>query len=280
MVDTARARAEAALRRDAALEAVAFAAQRFLETPAWEGIIDQVLRRLGEAVSASRVYIFQNRTGADGSVLSSQRHEWVAPGIEPQKDNPDLQDAPLVERGYGRWVNILGRGDVVHGRVGELPRAERERLDLQHILSILVVPIFVDQEWWGYIGFDDCVTEREWSQIEIDALRAAAGALGAAIQRERAEEQLRETEQRYRTLVEQIPAITYMDVAAEDDPTDVVPYYISPQVEQVLGSTPEEWIARTPSYGRRSSTPTTGSACSPRTRRATRRASPSTWSTG
>jgi signal transduction histidine kinase len=48
----------------------------------------------------------------------------------------------------------------------------------------------MNEVWWGFIGFDECPSEREWSAIEIDALRTAASTLGAAIQR-RANEQER-----------------------------------------------------------------------------------------
>ncbi|MGQ0668107.1 MAG: GAF domain-containing protein, partial [Actinomycetota bacterium] len=180
MVDTARARSEAAVRRGAILEAIAFAAQRFLETPHWEERIDKVLRRLGESTAVSRVYIFENTTDHDGALAWSQLHEWVAPGIQPQIDNPDLQRIPLEAEGFGRWADILDRGDIVHGLVSDFPESERPLLAEQDIRSILIVPILVAGEWWGSIGFDDCMTDREWTQIEIDALRAAAGTLGAA----------------------------------------------------------------------------------------------------
>ncbi|MDQ3913215.1 MAG: EAL domain-containing protein [Actinomycetota bacterium] len=56
-------------------------------------------------------------------------------------------------------------------------------------------------------------------------------------ERKEAEEALREAEERYRTLVEQIPAVTYIDPADDSDTS----LYTSPQVEKMLGYTSEEW---------------------------------------
>jgi diguanylate cyclase (GGDEF)-like protein/PAS domain S-box-containing protein len=56
-------------------------------------------------------------------------------------------------------------------------------------------------------------------------------------ERKRAEQKIRAAEQRYRTLVEQIPAVTYIDPV--DDPDTSL--YTSPQIEQMLGYTPQEW---------------------------------------
>jgi len=52
---------EALLRRDAILEAVSFAAEQFLGTPYFEGIMHKVLARLGEATEVSRVYRSEER---------------------------------------------------------------------------------------------------------------------------------------------------------------------------------------------------------------------------
>ncbi|MGE5459512.1 MAG: PAS domain-containing protein [Solirubrobacterales bacterium] len=53
--------------------------------------------------------------------------------------------------------------------------------------------------------------------------------------------EMRETEIRYRALVENIPAITYTQVEDPESPTGFRDVYISPQTTTILGYTPEEW---------------------------------------
>jgi len=61
-------------------------------------------------------------------------------------------------------------------------------------------------------------------------------------ERRRAEEQAREMEQRYRTLVEQLPAIVYIEEPSSE-PGESHFRYLSPRTEQILGHTAEELIA-------------------------------------
>ena len=57
-------------------------------------------------------------------------------------------------------------------------------------------------------------------------------------ERKEAEEALIMSEERYRTLVEQLPAVTYMQ-----EIEDATLAYVSPQMESVLGYSPEEYLA-------------------------------------
>jgi PAS domain S-box-containing protein len=175
-------------RRGAILEAVAYAAERLLKASRWIAAADPVLARLGHATAVSRVYVFENHWADDGRLLTSQRFEWAASGVAPQLDNPDLQHLPLETAGFGRWVRALGAGELIEGNVRDFPASERDLLEAQSIASILVVPIFVEGAWWGFIGFDACATEHAWSAAETDALKLAASTLGAAIERGRADE--------------------------------------------------------------------------------------------
>jgi PAS domain S-box-containing protein len=235
---TERKLAEEALsRRDRILEASGFAAERFLNAPSWTDCLDDVLQRAGGAASASRAYVFRNETRGDDERLMTQVFEWTAQGIEATIGLDLTADVPYSEGGFARWEERLSQGYAISGRVRELPESERGRLEPQGILSILVVPIFSAGEWWGFVGYDQCEEEREWQPAEIEALSLVANTLGAAIGREKAMRTLSETEARYQTLIEQIPAVTYMESAAEPGKK----LYVSPQVATILGFEPSEW---------------------------------------
>ncbi len=83
------------------------------------------------------------------------------------------------------------------------------------------------------------VVERLWhTQVSEREYAAAYVMERAAVRNLRAlEQRLRDAESRYRTLVEQIPAVTYID-AVDNAATTL---YISPQVETLLGYAPHEW---------------------------------------
>ena len=59
-----------------------------------------------------------------------------------------------------------------------------------------------------------------------------------------AELQLRAAEERYRLVVEELPAIAYVDERRDVGDQRTWPcIYVSPQVETILGFTPEEWVS-------------------------------------
>ncbi len=183
---------EALRRRDAILEAVAYSANRLLQAVDWQQEVPAILASLGRATDVSRVYVFENHTGPEGELLTSQRYEWAAPDATPQIDNPDLQNFPYVRVGFARWVEQMSRGEPVYGLVRDFPESERDVLAAQDIRAIAAVPVWVGKEWWGFIGFDECRFEREWTKTEIETLQMAAGILGAAIQRSRVWQMLEE----------------------------------------------------------------------------------------
>ena len=173
------------------LAAVSFAASTFWQATNWRETLSIVLERLGVASRVNRAYIFENSfRESDNAILTSQVAEWVAPGTEPQIDNESLQEFALVDLGLKRWNELLLQKLPVYGLISDFPESEREILQSKDILSLAVVPVFSQGQLWGFVGFDDCESLREWTPTELDTLSAAATTLGAAIDRQQLQEEL------------------------------------------------------------------------------------------
>ncbi len=204
---------ETLLRRDRILEGVRFAARELLGTEDWKQAIQEVLAKLGNAADASRAYIFRNHQDGDGPLLCSHHYEWVAPGGLPQIDDPDTHNIPWEGSGLDSWLEVLREGRMVTAHTRMLATDLQQRLG-PTIRSLILIPILVRGNWWGFLGFDQCDREREWSDAEQDSFRAASDMLGAAIERKRTQDALIEAkntleqrvEERTRELREEITA--------------------------------------------------------------------------
>ncbi len=166
----------------------------------------QLLGAVGEAVTA---------LDADGRVsywnrAAEETYGWSAQEAFGRR----LREMVVPEDLRGRAEEIMA--GVREGRTWKGEFVVRRRDGTRFPVEATNTPVFgQDGEFVGVISVFRDVTARK-----------------------RAESGLREAEKRYRTLVEQIPAVTYIDRADGS----FEPLYTSPQIEEMLGYTPEEWM--------------------------------------
>lgn len=189
---TRRTREETDLRqREQALEMVAGASLELLRDPDLDATLHSVLGDLGRETGADRVYIYENRPAGRGQPLTAElAYEWVRPGMDALLGREQLQRLELGRR-LPRWEYDLARGLSIRGRVSQFPAEERQLLEPLGIRALLLAPIRVSDEFWGFLGFDAVHQARDWSGAEESVLRLVAASLGAAIVRRRAVEELR-----------------------------------------------------------------------------------------
>ena len=199
------------LQREAILEIVADAANLFLKVPnwtadVWQTEVDQLLERLGTTIKASHAYVFENRLSEDNSILMSMKYEWAAPGFTNDLDNLKYKDRPMDADYMESWNKSVNQGIPYIGDAKHVALEDMEDLGLQGIYALLDVPIYIDDMWWGTIGFDDMAHEREWSNAEVDGLVVAANLLGATIKRQQVDSLLQSELVQRKILISELEA--------------------------------------------------------------------------
>src|SRR5215210_2116098 len=144
--------------------------------------LSESLANVGRELGADRVYIFENVRGPDGRLWMNLTSEWLRDGMRGLFDAPATKLHPYSPD-FTRWIEILGDRQVLTGPVSQLPESERRVLAAERTASIVAVPIFLADGWWGYLGADDCGRGRVWSPGEIELLRVMAGAIAEDVER-------------------------------------------------------------------------------------------------
>ena len=107
------------------------------------------------------------------------------------------------------WMSKLNSSeDILIPKVESLPaqaHAEKVILQAQDIKSLLVVPISSRGGLLGFLGFDDTEKHRTWHNHDVRILHVISQIMANELDRQQAEEKLRDSEQKYRSLAEMNP---------------------------------------------------------------------------
>lgn len=174
---------------DNILKSLAQATLRFFQYGVNTETINQTLMEIGQNIGVSRSYIFSIHTNNNIRYLT-QIQEWVADGISPQINNRNLIGIPETDILFRTWEKQMLEHKNIVGFPKDFEEPNKTILSDQNIKSIISIPIFVKDQWWGFIGFDDCIENRNWTIAEVKALEMLAYNLGAAIYRREVEEKM------------------------------------------------------------------------------------------
>lgn len=159
--------------------------------------IESALATMGEFTGADRAYVFQFR---DNLAITYNTHEWCADGIEPQIEA--LQDVPAASLPW--WMGKLVRLEPIQiPSVRDLPpdaRAEKEILEAQGIQSLVVVPLAMEGQLIGFLGFDAVRKQRTWGEDDLVLLQLVGETITHALDRDQAARALAEQADRFRTI--------------------------------------------------------------------------------
>lgn len=190
-------------------------------------IFDTSIEQIGKVLNVDRLYYFENNTKTN---LISQRFEWVSETDLAEIDNPDLQNFPHDL--FSDFMEIILMKKAYKNLTKNVPESNfKDILIDQNIVSILIIPLFDKDTFLGFIGFDDCKTERIWNDEEISILLTLANNIASTIIRINNEKAIAESEEKFRLLANNIPASVFL-VKYDKARTKV---YLNDEIEKLTG---------------------------------------------
>ena len=154
---------------------------------------------LARTVNVDRVYIWRNYE-VNQELYCTQLYEWVE-GAESQQGREHTVNVQY-KKAFPEWEKILSRGECINGLVSNLAPVIQEHLSAQSIKSILIMPVFYHEEFWGFLGVDDCCRERIFSEYEEVILRSSSRLISSALLRQNIMQDLRRASFRLESALE------------------------------------------------------------------------------
>ena len=157
----------------------------------FEDGFNTALRILGEAAETDRVYIYKHMEDSEtGELYFTPLYEWTAEGITRQIDDPFMQKVSYSRFEPLKLYEAFINGESLKFIVKDLLEQNQKVFVDNKIKSIILVPILIDSAYWGFIGFDECHSDRQWSSDEESILSALAATLGEVIKKNRFRDEL------------------------------------------------------------------------------------------
>jgi len=138
---------------------------------------------MGRATNTQRVYIWKNHV-IDDQLYFTQSYGWTQES-KALRDSQFAKKTPYKKYLAG-WEEILSNRDSINGIVREMSPVEQAVLLPQGTASLLMVPVFLNDQFWGAVGCDDCNHKRHFSNHEETIVRSGSLLIANALARHEA----------------------------------------------------------------------------------------------
>jgi len=125
---------------------------------------------IGHSLDVDRVQIWRNEE-VDGELHFVMRYEWVSEIGKEKIEVPLGLSCPYSK--VPGWYEMFLRGDSINGPLSMLTPHEASFLGYYEMVSIVCLPLFMDDKFIGFFSVDDCRRERTFSKDEMGLLASA-----------------------------------------------------------------------------------------------------------
>ncbi|MCL2245145.1 MAG: ATP-binding protein [Treponema sp.] len=144
----------------------------------FEDSLQKAMSMMAEAIHGDRVCIWMKND--EPRLCFTLNYQWENGDFKTLHENGVL--APNIWfDSHPSWNETLLQGKCINSLVRDMLPSDRDELTPRNILSILVVPILLHDQFWGFVGFDICNKERLFTKNEELIMRSASRMIAHAI---------------------------------------------------------------------------------------------------
>ncbi|WP_159086059.1 PAS domain S-box protein [Flavobacterium faecale] len=216
------------------LAAMTLCTEKFLKSNDLDAIFEDVLITMGKATKSDRAY-FYRKSPIENTI--SQKYRWMINNTTLTEINPNLENLPFEY--FEDLLIPLLNNKIYKTTVSNIKNESvRSKIQQLKVVSLILFPVFVRNEFYGFLGFDDTIEERHWSEDEILILQALAGNIASAVERIDAEIAIYESEEKFRLLANNIPGTVYL---SEND-RNFTKIYLNDEIEKLTGYSKSDFL--------------------------------------
>jgi len=144
----------------------------------FDKIMKKTMGVLGQVIKADRVQIWRNEN-IGGNLHFSLSDEWLSETGEKLDVAPKCNTYPYDA--VPGWEDKLRRVKHINNPLIELLPHEYSFFNRHGVKTLLIIPLFKNENLWGFLRVDDCQTERVFTDEEVVDVNTAGQFLAFAL---------------------------------------------------------------------------------------------------
>jgi signal transduction histidine kinase/CheY-like chemotaxis protein/HAMP domain-containing protein len=175
-------------KKDLLLQSVAAATYELISNDHLDEAMGKAIRLLGFKLQVDGVNLYKNEPVLHGDIVhTGQLLQWNSKTNEIKYNATEYQHISYL----GEAMELLSNNEIYHGYTKNLRNPHfKQAFEARNVKSVVAIPIFVMDKFWGFVGLADCMQERRWTPTELSILKSFAVTLGAVIERKEIEQHL------------------------------------------------------------------------------------------
>ena len=143
-----------------------------------------ILRLLGNVSDFSSIKLFTYDQESSDKPVIKLHSAWYAKNISRPQELEQTRFIQMLVR--WEWIGHLAKGEIINESLSTISEIERPILESKNLRSILMMPIVVSDQFWGFLSFHDYFCDRLRDPVEVSLLRVSASSLAMHLERQQA----------------------------------------------------------------------------------------------